>query len=138
MRLFLSAFIAFFLVFPVAMIKSAIDANPKKRKAEQERLLQLAIKRGHVVEAEFVKLQAFSFDRPDTLMQTGQVAIYEYQFGGRKYKFRVRTDDVSPFLTLYFVSNPRKAALAGALSDSKVSWPVVYAIAVAIIYLFVK
>lgn len=138
MRLFLSAFIAFLIVFPIGMISVLVKVNPKKEKAESERLKKIAIERGHVVTAKLVKIQAFSATNPFTINKTETLGIYEYFYNGKRYKYRYHDDDPEYTKTLYFVDSPRKATVARALKkESKVSWPVVYLIVLAVVYLIV-
>ena len=135
MRLFLSAFIAFLIVFPIAMIKHAINSNPKKEKAESEQLTKIAIERGHVVTAKLIKIQTFSATNPDTINNFETLGIYEYFYNGKRYKYRYHDDDPEYTKTLYFVDSPRKATVARALKkESKVSWPVKYLIVLAVVY----
>lgn len=139
MRLFLSAFIAFLIVFPIGMINAAIKANPKKSKEESAELQKIAIARGHVVTAKLIKTQTFSAVNPISINNFETTGIYEYFYNGKRYKYSFRDDHPEITLTLYFVNDPRKAAVSGALKrESKVSWPIVYLIVTAVIYLFMS
>lgn len=139
MRLFLSAFIAFLIVFPVAMIKSAIDANPKKRENERREFKKIAIERGHVVTAELIKIQTFSNRSSYSINSFETVGIYEYFYNGKRYKYHFRSDNPKETLTLYFVDNPRKATVDTALKrETKISWPVKYLIVVTVIFLLMS
>ena len=137
MRLFLSAFIAFLIVFPITMITIGIRQNPKKRRAEAEMLKKLAIERGHVVTANRIKIKTFSaVSTKNSTNHYTTSGIYEYFYNGKRYIYKFHDDSPAMEMTLYFVSDPRKAAVAGALStDRKVLWPFAYMAVLAVVYL---
>lgn len=125
-RVFLGAFVAFMIVFPIRMISHARSNNPKKSKAEADRLKKLAIQRGHVVTAELVGWENDRVDRLYSASRCDRLAVYKYTYQGKTYKFRYRDDNPDLELTLYFLKNPRKATVAGALQEKKVPWVLIY------------
>lgn len=126
----LSLVATFFTLFPIYMIKeSIVAANPKKRQAERERLKQLAIERGHVVTANLIKIQTFSDVNDNGFNRLESSGIYEYFYDGKRYKYSFRDDDPELTLTLYFVNDPRKATVAGALKkEPKIPFLIVFII----------
>jgi hypothetical protein len=138
MNLLVSACIAFFIVFPIYLIASAIASRPSKQKAEQEELEKLAIARGHVVTAKLVKIQSHSVRPASSFSNHDCMGIYKYTYNGKNYRYTFQADNPPGMLTLYFVDNPRKATVARALKKKGAPWPIIYAIIVAIVYMLMK
>lgn len=133
-RLCDSAFLAFVFVFPTYLISVMVTSSKKRR----EKSLEKAITRKHVVRASLIKKV---YLHPNTVESIGKEwghseyrAYYEYFYNGRKYKFKMDDDNPPHNLTLYFLKNPRKATIEECLSDSEVSWPIVYLIVMGIIF----
>jgi hypothetical protein len=138
MDILISACFAFFLVFPVYIIVSAVQSSPSKREKEREELKKLAIERGHVVTAELVKIQSDSVQSASSSFRHNSMGIYKYIYNGKKYRFTYQSDNSPGSITLYFVSNPRKATVARALKRKRAPWLIIYAVAVAIMYMLVN
>lgn len=133
MKLISSIFFACIYVFPVHLIFMLISGGKKR----QERAREKAISRGHVVTA-YLKRTSLNI-RPNFGDHRGWVKVgwYKYEYKGKKYTYRYFAENPPESLTLYFVKNPRKAAVGAAVTDTGVNWPLVY-IAVALILYLIK
>ena len=134
MILLISACIAFFLVFPVYLIVETVEDHRRRKTREWETLQQIAIDRGHVVTAELVHIQANSVRTSTSFSNHDSMGIYKYVYNGKRYRYTFQSDDPKPTMTLYFLDNPRKATVGRALKRKGVSWPIVYAIVLGIVY----
>ena len=103
---FSSAFGALFVTLPLFFIIGNIKAN-----SEDNKLLEKAIKMGHVVTASLID---YHWDPSDQDKGPTTLAIYEYYWQGKRYKKRLTSSWQNPAreVTLYFLNNPRKAQTA--------------------------
>lgn len=138
MNLLISACFAFFIILPFYLIVSAIESRPRKREAEREELKNLAIARGHVVNAKLVKIQSNSVRTASSFSNHDSMGIYTYTYNGRKYKFTFQADNPPASMTLYFVDNPRKATVDRALKKKGPPWKIIYAIMLVVVYMLMK
>ena len=125
-------FLALFFAIPVFIINVAVCSTKKNN----QRALEKAIARGHVVTAVLKKRSAPVFDY--TSNHDGGTyyrVTYEYEYKGRKYTFKAWMHDPAYTETLYFVDNPRKAALKGALNEMNYKGIMIYGIIAAILCL---
>lgn len=123
------------IVFPF-FIASLVRAKSPKR---QEAAFNKALSKGHVVTA-ILKKRYGSVDDPFSRSARGRVnlGIYEYEYKGRKYKYKLYDDHLPSTVKLYFVKNPRKAVEAAALGASDTCWPLIIAVIACVIYLVGK
>lgn len=132
MQLFMSFIFAAMITMVVYFISLPFADNRKKN----EKLLEQAIRDGHVVNA--VQYKARSYKAPTARSKFGCTrGYYKYTYHGKtyKYQYEVGIDENPPsILKLYFVKNPRKATVALALSDTKINFPLLYVILVVVIY----
>ena len=132
--LFISFFFACMIVFPIFLISSLITGTKKN----QEKYKEKSIVKGHVVTAYLKKRSTYIRNVPGTHENVTRLAIYEYSYKGKQYKYRLWICEPPETITLYFDKNPRKATLEGVLDYSKVKWPWVYAGVTAVIYILVR
>lgn len=133
MFLFYSLFLAFVVVMPCYWV--SLYRNTAKK--SQERMLATAIERGHVVEASLIKQSTLLSDVPGIVGYTYRL-VYTYNYNGKKYKYLYWSITPPETLTLYFVKDPRKATVPGAMSPEKTNWVLVYLILSAVFYLFLR
>ena len=120
-----SLFMAAVFVFPVYLFSSTIAGLPNRNKKAVDK----AIEKGHVVTAKLIKTGPILFDVPgQTTRGPYQEGVYEYTYKRRRYKYRFISDSPPSQLTLYFLSNPRKATVGKALIDSETNWIRIYLI----------
>ena len=131
--------IAIFIT-PIFVYLKKIMYHPTQKK----KLLEEAIKKGHVVKAKLIKEQDLrEYDTQFGYRYTGQVmATYEYSYNGKIYRRKfISFNKFGDEANLYFISNPRKAEFGGNLwVTAKNHWIRSYllmVLVVAIISLFV-
>jgi len=131
--IFISIIFACMIVFPF-FIASLARAQSTKRK---EDALNEAIKRGHVVTA-ILKKRVSNVNDPYSRSANGMtdLGIYEYEWKGKKYKYKDYSDNLASTQKLYFLKCPRKAVPAGALASTKGNWLLRIAVIACVIYLF--
>ena len=136
MRFFVSAFVAFIIVFPIYLISSAFAKLPSR----SERAKQIAISRGHVVTAKLKKKTLPSFDAPGAHALLGVVATYEYEYKGKTYRRRISCSlsGATDTCTLYFLTKPRRARLSTELSNSDTPWAWIFLAVALFVYLIIR
>lgn len=85
---------------------------------QKKKLLEEAIKKGHVVKAKLIKEQDLrEYDTQFGYRYTGQImATYEYSYNGKIYRRKfISFNKFGDEVDLYFISNPRKAEFGGNL-----------------------
>ena len=85
---------------------------------QKKKLLEEAIKKGHVVKAKLIKEQDLrKYDTQFGYRYTGQImATYEYSYKGKTYRRKfISFNKFGDEVDLYFISNPRKAEFGGNL-----------------------
>ena len=127
---FIYLFAAAVIVFPWFIVSKTFERLPKK----QEKAKEKAIKLGHVVTASFVR--SFGKSREDGSRESQ--CEYQYYCKGKKYKYTLFTDFPPREIDLYYIRNPRKAEVAGAINVSEKPWLLRYVIVAAIIILVMK
>ncbi len=130
MKIFNSLVTAYFYVFIAYLISHAINDTPKKREAA----LENAIKAGRTVRAVLVKRRATRRKIPGTHEFWSSIGYYKYEYKGKSYKYKYWADNPPSTLKLYFVKNPAKATVAGALSPVVINWPLVFIIVAVVLY----
>lgn len=133
MQIFYSLVAAFFVVFFAYLISHARNDNPKKREA----ILEEAIRSGHTVNAGLIKRRATRKAIPGTHEFWSSIGYYEYEYKGKKYTYKYWADNPPATLKLYFVKNPAKATVAGALSPVTTNWPLTYVIVALALYFLI-
>lgn len=118
------------IVFPWYIISSTIDRLPK----HQEKARLKAIEKGHVVTATLVKYYGRDRDNPSQQAQ----CKYKYEFDGKTYSYTAYSDYPPETIKLYFVKNPRKAAVGNAINVSEKPWFLRFIIISAIIIFIAK
>lgn len=103
--LFSSAFITLVCIFPIFIIRSTVMAFKKK----PGKAIETAKARGHVVTARLVDTHWTVPGNPRDVVDRYSLGIYEYEWDGRTYKYRLSAMTPPSELTLYFLRNPRKA-----------------------------
>lgn len=128
----ISIIFACMIVFPFFISSLVRARNPRR----QQESLNQAIANGHVVTA-ILKKRYGSVDDPFSRSARGMVelGVYEYEYKGRKYKYKLYDDYLPTTVKLYFLKNPRKAVEAAALGASDTCWPLIIAIIACAIYL---
>lgn len=118
-------------VFPAYLITTMINSTPKKREAAWVE----ACNRGHRVTAVLKRRSVFRRDVPG--ITTGRVrqGVYEYTWGNRTYKYRFWAYDLPNTLSLFFLTNPRKAVVKEALCAKEVNWWAIYFCVAAVLSL---
>lgn len=133
MRLFNSLMGACFVVFIYYFIAHTTKDTPKKREAAVE----AAIRSGRTVTAVLKKTRATTLSIPGTHEHWSSMGYYEYVYKGKTYKYKYWADNPPATLKLYFIKNPAKATVAGALSPVVTNWPLVFAIVTMVFYCFI-
>lgn len=134
--IFISVIFACIIVFPFFIASLARAQNPRRR----EEALNQAIAKGHVVTA-ILKKRYGSVDDPFSRSARGMISlgVYEYEYKGRKYKYKLYDDYLPTTVKLYFLKNPRKAVEAAAVGTSETAcWPLIIAIIACAIYMIGK
>lgn len=87
--------------FEIVLLRKQARFSRKKRKKE------LAISRGHVIQAR--RVEAWSTDETGYDDHILFHAIYVYEVNGRTLKYRYLAPEVPPMIkTLYYLNDPRK------------------------------
>lgn len=130
-QIFISFFAACVIVFPTYLITSAVKGTDR----QQDKVVEKAISQGHVVTAVLRKCAGSRGEVPG--MQSTRFArlgIYDYEYGGKRYQYKYYSENPPKTLTLYFLKNPKKAAVKGALTNTNVCWPLIYAAVAFAVY----
>lgn len=94
----------------------------------RKKLLQKAIEREHVVQAVLMdEWNAIDPNNSHTDVATSRYAsgVYQYEYGGKTYKYRVSTRTALPKqIELYFINNPAKAGSVDAIGLRETSFKV--------------
>ena len=127
-----SLFLAALFVFPAYLISLGVTGTESRRK----KALEKAISAGHVVTAVLIRKSSRHWNVPGlTTPGPHRRGTYEYEYKGKKYRYRFWSDNPPSTLKLYFIKNPGKATVAGAMYDSTISWPLVYLVVAVFWYL---
>jgi hypothetical protein len=104
-------------------------------------LYNVAVQRGHVVEAHLVKSNEIYGN--DTVNANATLGKYRYEWNGKTYYRRCTTTGKIPDqVTLYFVKHPGKATFSDAVGLHERRWPKFFAVffllcmVVAFVYLW--
>ena len=131
MQIFYCLVTTYFIVFIAYIISHNINGNnPKKREA----MLEEAIRSGHTANAVRIKRRATRKSVPGTHEFLSSIGYYEYKYKGKKYKYKYWADDPPLTLKLYWVKNPAKATVAGALNPVTTNWFRTYIIVAFVLY----
>lgn len=133
MQIFYSLVAAFFVVFIAYLISHSKNVTKKKKEAAVEE----AIRAGHTVNAVLTKRRATRKKIPGTHEFWSSIGYYKYEYNGKSYTYKYWADNPPSTLKLYFVKNPAKATVAGALSPVTANWPLIYAIVTAVLYFLI-
>lgn len=121
------------ITLPLYIISKVRGKSPKRHRAALDR----AMSRGHVVTA-VLKKRYSSVRDPYSRSANGLVdmGLYEYEYKGKKYRYKLFDDCLPPTLKLYFESKPRKAVEAEALGAVERPWFLIIVGIAAAIYCF--
>lgn len=133
MQIFYSLVAAFFVVFIAYMISHAKNDTKKKR----EMALEEAIRAGRTANAVLVKRRATRKKIPGTHEFWSSIGYYKYECKGKSYTYKYWADNPPATLKLYYIKNPAKATVAGALSPVTTNWPLVFIIVAAVLYFLI-
>ena len=125
--------IAIFLT-PIYVYLKKIFYNPTQNK----KLLDKAIKQGHIVNAKLIKTNDILKDNGFGFVATGEeIATYEYSYNGKTYKRKfMGFNKFGSEVELYFISNPRKVEFGDNLwTTIKNHWIISYLFIVLIIWI---
>ena len=106
---------------PLFVLLKKIVYHPTQKK----KLLDEAIKKGHVVKAKLIKTHDINRHTEMGVHPTGKkMATYEYSYNGKTYKRQfISINKFGDEVDLYFISNPRKAEFGGNLwTTAKNHW----------------
>lgn len=131
--LFISAFVSLVILFPIFIIRGTVLVTLRK----PGKAVGLAKARGHVVTARLVKTHWRVPDNPRDLVERYSLGIYEYEYRGKVYRYKYTAMDPPDELTLYFVSNPRKAATESDTKLMSAHWGRWYLVIFAIVFVLV-
>lgn len=131
MEYFPYLFVAAIIVFPWFIISKNIEAQPKRQQEAKKKAIQL----GHVVTAEFVR--SYSSDREED-RGLGRQCEYRYFCDGKTYKYIIFTDVPPRTLPLYYLKNPRKAAMGDSIEIFEKHWFLRFILVAAILILIAK
>ncbi len=124
--------IASLAVTPVFCVLRKIFYFPLVRNS----LLKDAQEKGNIVVAHYLK--SCDIINDDGTYSGKRTGIYQYEYGGKKYRYKIVTTDSMPDeLTLYYSKNPRKAALPDAIGFREYNRFLYYIILSAIIAVIV-
>ena len=131
--------IAGLVTLPFYVASRSMEDNPKRKKEALEK----AIERNHVVEATLVKswyanVNDEDYHKKEFLMY--DTGIYEFEWQGKKYRRKVYSFDHPYNLTMYFVKDPSKAAIASeiVLEKPPVNWKPIAIITFILAFWFLK
>lgn len=128
MRFLIYLFAAAAIVFPCFIISKTFERLPKRQdKAKEE-----AIKKGNVVEATLERTYWRNGGTEKDQHRENQ-CDYVYEVNGKQYKYTIYNNNPPSVLRLYYLKNPRKAAVQGAIDVSGKPWLLRFAIVAAII-----
>lgn len=129
--IFISVALACMFVFPF-FIASLYKSNSPKRREEA---LAKIYSEGHVVTAVLKKSRGLR-DDPYSRTRSGytDMGIYEYEYKGRKYKYKLFQENLPTTIKLYFRKSPRKAQTDVVLAMSKTNWFLIVAVVATVIY----
>jgi hypothetical protein len=95
----------------------------------RKKLLRQAKENNHVIKAKLIKYSDIltSNDGFGATASGERMAIYHYEYAGKKYKYRAITAGCLPEeITLYYLRNPRKATVASELGLRESHWLLYY------------
>lgn len=112
--------LSFCFAVPIAVIITPIFVYFKKimyHPTQKKKLLDEAIKNGHVVKAKLIKEHDIREHTQSGANYTGKkMATYEYSYNGKTYKKQfISINKFNNEVDLYFISNPKKASFGGSL-----------------------
>lgn len=129
--IFLCVVIGAFGMLPVILISYRIKNRPAKR----QRFVEEAKRRQHVVTARLVRcVYPAAGERKGSDKE--YTAFYEYEYGGKQYRYRILSYSPPDELTLYFMNDPRQAVTEGDIATKggfKPGFLIIYIIAVVIV-----
>lgn len=98
---------------PLFVVLKKIVYHPTQKK----KLLDEAIKKGHIVKAKFIKEHDIKRHTKYGPQDTGEkMATYEYSYNGKTYRRKFMSfNKFANEVDLYFISNPRKAEFGSNL-----------------------
>lgn len=120
--------LAFCFAVPIAIVITPIFIYLKKVMYHpflKKRLLDTAIKKGHIVKAKLIKEHDINNYTEFGVQSTGEkIATYEYNYNGRNYRRRFMSfNEFADEVNLYFISNPAKAEFGGDIwTTAKNHW----------------
>ena len=121
--------LAFCFGFTIAIFITPIFVYLKKimyHPTQKKKLLEEAIKKGHVVKAKLIKEHdTREYNNQSGYHYTGEkMATYEYSYNGKTYRRKfISFNKFGDEVELYFISNPRKAEFGGNLwTTAKNHW----------------
>lgn len=119
-EIIINLILAFCFAVPIAMVITPIFVYLKKvmyHPTRKKKLLDEAIKNGHVVKAKLIKEQDVRENTRWGAHYTGKkMATYEYSYNGKIYRRQFMSfNKFANEVDLYFISNPRKAQFGGDL-----------------------
>lgn len=118
---FCFGFVIAIFITPIFVYLKKIMYHPTQKK----KLLDEAIKKGHVVTAKLIKTHDINKHTEMGVHPTGQkMATYEYSYNGKTYRRKFMSfNKFGEEVDLYFISNPRKAEFGGNLwTTAKNHW----------------
>lgn len=112
--------IAIFIT-PIFVYLKKVMYHPTQKK----KLLDEAIKKGHVVKAKLIKTQDINkYTKFGVQSTPKKMATYEYNYNEKTYRRKfISINKFGDEVDLYFISNPRKAEFGGNLwTTAKNHW----------------
>lgn len=123
------------IIFPWYIISKTFEGFPNS----QAKALAKAKKLGHVCKAHLLKEKYIPGGwNQNPALRFSYLCTYTYKYKDKTYKKKVRYDEDDTILDeieLYFISNPKKAALPNSITISNKSWVLRYVIVLTIILL---
>lgn len=120
--------LAFCFAVPIAIVLTPIFIYLKKviyHPFLKKKLLDAAIKKGHIVKAKLIKEQDIKKHTQQGSYYTGKrMATYEYNYNGKTYRRRFMSfNKFADEVNLYFIRNPAKAEFGGDIwTTAKNHW----------------
>ena len=115
-----------FFFVPIMIVYTVCHQSKKSH----EKAVQIAESQNHIVQAWLVKTRWAYEDEGTHYRQRGsyEIATYEYWWAGKTYRKRFDYQHSAPpqSLTLYFVTNPRRATFKNNLSMATYKWVKTY------------
>ena len=120
--------LAFCFAVPITIVLTPIFIYLKKviyHPFLKKKLLDAAIKKGHIVKAKLIKEQDIKEYTQQGSYYTGErMATYEYSYNGKTYRRRFMSfNKFADEVNLYFIRNPAKAEFGGDIwTTAKNHW----------------